>query len=172
MTEIVQADRGMIREVLHNLREDDLLEMIAAGANLNTLPEMLMRHRVFAFCACEWDHGPISVWGMTQHRPGVGGGFAFGTARWGMVLLPMLRQIRQFVLPFLLQSGFHRVEAAALARRTDVARFMALIGAEPEGVLQQYGTGGEDFISYRWLADEYASRTVSREKAHGSYAAH
>ena len=64
-----------------------------------------MRHKVFAFAACDWDYGPISIWGMAERRAGVGAGFAFGTDRWGMVLFPMLRQIRRFVLPFLRHQG-------------------------------------------------------------------
>jgi hypothetical protein len=64
----------------------------------------------------------------------------------------------------LLQTGFHRVEAVSLAGRDDVARFMELIGAEAEAVLRGYGTAGEDFISYRWLADEYrTTRSAQRE---------
>jgi hypothetical protein len=157
--EIVPADRGMIRAVLENLREDDRLELAACEIDLDRLPDVIMRHKVFAFCAYSYETGPIAVWGMLSRRSGVGAGFAFGTEHWGMVLLPMLRQIRQFVLPFLESSGYHRVEAAALARRRDVARFMSLIGAEPEGMLHGYGSGRESFISYRWLVDEY---TIAR----------
>jgi hypothetical protein len=166
--EIVPADRGHIRAILENLREDDMLEMAAVDIDFDKLPDIIMRHKVFAFCAYTMEHGPVAVWGMVQRRRGVGAGFAFGTERWGVVLLPMLRQIRHFVLPFLANSGFHRVEAAALARRQDVARFMSLIGAEPEGVLHGYGSGGEAFTSYRWLACEYAIRSTDyQETAHG-----
>ena len=171
MIEIVQADKGHIRAVLENLREDDMLELAACESDFGRLPEIIMRHRVFAFCAFDYVHGPIAVWGMTTRRRGVGAGFAFGTERWNMAVLPMLRQIRRFVLPFLFDNDYHRVEAVALARRRDVARFMTLIGAEPEGVLHGYGSGREDFISYRWLADEYAiSRTAY--KTHDQHVTH
>lgn len=158
MIDIVLADRGHIRAVLDDLRMDDMLEMSACEINFDKLPDTIMRHKVFAFAACEYPDGPAAVWGMLKRRNGVGAGFAFGTDRWSMAVMPMLRHIRRFVLPYLVQTGYHRVEAAALARRLDVARFMALIGAEPEGVLRGYGTAGEDFISYRWLADEYAHK--------------
>lgn len=171
--EIVPADRGMIRAVLGSLREDDRLEMAACEVNFDTLPDVIMRHKVFAFCAFTYEDGPIAIWGLANRRSGVGAGFAFGTEQWGVVLLPMLRQIRHFVLPFLTQSGFHRVEAASLARRQDVARFMSLIGAEPEGVLHGYGSGGEAFTSYRWLADEYAAhRAEHPATAAYGYTAH
>jgi hypothetical protein len=51
------------------------------------------------------------------------------------------------------------------AWRTDIARFMTLIGAQPEAVLRGYGVHGEDFISYRWLADEHGSTLAEEHHA-------
>jgi hypothetical protein len=171
--EITMADRGMILAVLQALREDDALEMAACEIDYDHLAFTIMRHKIFAFCAFDYDIGPIAIWGMLQRRSGVGAGFAFGTDNWSKALLPMLRQIRGFVLPFLDDNSFHRVEAAALAHREDVARFMALIGAEPEATLRGYGASGEDFISYRWLADEYRYARLARREAHeGPHASH
>ena len=135
MIEIANADRGMIQDVVSRLRADDAAEMAAAGTDLDMLPGQIMRHRVFAYCAWDYDCGPISVWGLVQKRHGVGAGFAFGTNDWGRAVLPMVRQIRGFVLPLLVDLGLHRVEAVALRRRDDVRRFMSLIGAKAEGVL-------------------------------------
>jgi hypothetical protein len=157
MIDTTQADRGMIQAVLEQLRVEDYQEMLASGVDFATLPAVIMRHKVFAFCAFDYETGPIAIWGLVNRRQGVGAGFAFGTEEWPSVVIPMLRQIRGFVLPFLVENGYHRVEAAALARREDVRRFMGLIGAEPEGLLRGYGTGGEDFTAYRWLSDEYGS---------------
>ena len=53
--EIVPADRGMIRAVLEALREDDMLEMAACEVDLDKLPDAIMRHKVFAFCAYTHD---------------------------------------------------------------------------------------------------------------------
>lgn len=169
--DITSADRSMIRAVLESLREDDLIEMTACDIELPRLPDIIMRHKVFAFCAFDYDTGPVAIWGMVQRRQGVGAGFAFGTEQWSRALRPMLRQIRGFVLPFLFNAGFHRVEAAALATREDVARFMSLIGAEPEAILRGYGSGGENFISYRWLSDEYRDTRRAHSQA-DHHAAH
>jgi hypothetical protein len=155
MIEIINADRGMISYVLDNLRQADREEMEACETDLAMLPRAIMHRRTFAYAACDIQYGPVAVWGMVHRRHGVGAGFAFGTEDWGLALLPMLRQIRHFVLPFLIDNGFHRVEAVAMAHRRDVARFMSIIGAQPEGVLREYGINGEDFVSYRWLADEH-----------------
>src|SRR5262249_28355706 len=125
--EITIADRSQIRFVLDNLREADQLELEAADVDFARLPDLLMRRKVFAFAACDYPHGPVAVWGMTKQRHGVGAGFAFGTERWGCALCAMIHQIREFVLPFLTWNGYHRVEAAALAHRRDVSRFMSII---------------------------------------------
>jgi len=172
MTEIANADRGMVQAVLDNLRVADAEEMAACGTDMTTLAHMLMRHSQFAFCAWDFDCGPISVWGMVKKRPGVGAGYAFGTDDWGRAVLPMVRQIRGFVLPYLVDAGIHRVEAVAMRKREDVRRFMALIGARPEGILSNYGTEREDFVSYRWLSDEYGYHRAEKAKADGAYAAH
>jgi len=169
--EIAYADRSMINAVLLDLRLADVEELHASGVDFETLADLIMRHRIFAFCAWNMEHGPIAVWGMVRRRNGVGAGFAFGTDHWGEALLPMLRQIRGFVLPHLVKAGYHRVEAAALAGRDDVARFMALIDAEPEGVLRDYGVNREDFVSYRWLADEHRI-TRTGHQAQDQYISH
>jgi hypothetical protein len=172
MTEITNADRGMVQAVLDNLRVDDLEEMTAAGTDTHNLAHVLMRHSQFAFCAWDYGCGPISVWGMIRKRPGVGAGFAFGTDDWGRAVLPMVRQIKGFVLPYLVSSGIHRVEAVAMRKRDDVRRFMGLIGAKAEGVLTGYGVEGEDFVSYRWLADEYSGGQTAEAQAFCAHTAH
>jgi len=172
MIEIAIADRGMVQAVLTNLRSADREEMQAAGADLSQLAGHITRRGLFAFCAWDFDCGPISIWGAAQQRHGVAAGFAFGTADWGRAVLPMVRQIRGFVLPLLVELNIHRVEAVALRRRDDVRRFMGLIGAKAEGVLNGYGVDGEDFVSYRWLADEYSGYQTTEIKAVGAYPAH
>ena len=170
MIHIVNADRSQIRYVLQTMREIDAVEIEAAGVDVKSMPDTIMRLKVFCFAACDEVDGPIAIWGMIERRAGVGAGFAFGTRNWGKVVIPMIRQIRGFVIPFLRTEGYHRVEAAALADRADVASLMHLIGARPEARLRGYGIAGEDFISYRWLADEHARHT--EEEAVGSHASH
>jgi hypothetical protein len=172
MIEIAQADVGIIRHVLQHMREEDAAEMTAAGTDMERLPGLIMRHKLFAYCAWSLDRGPISVWGAVLKRQGVAAGFAFGTDDWGRAVLPMMRQIRGFVLPMLVDLGIHRVDAVALRHRDDVRRFMSLIGARAEGVLSGYGIEGEDFISYRWLADEYSCDRTTKAQAFCAHTAH
>lgn len=172
MIDIAIADRGMIDDVLHRMRADDAAEMAAAGTDIYMLAGQLMRHRMFAYCAWNYDCGPISVWGMIPKRRGVGAAFAFGTDDWGQAVLPMVRQIRGFLMPLVVDMGIHRVEAVALRRRDDIRRFMGLLGAKAEGVLTGYGTDGEDFVSYRWLSNEYGSDRAQKTQADRAHAAH
>jgi hypothetical protein len=159
-----------IQFVLENLRELDKRELLATGVDLDVLPFIILQNSVFCFCAVDAGYMPHAVWGMMVQRKGVGTGFAFGTQHWGKALVPIVKNIRRFVLPFLLTQGYHRVECMALSHRKDVERFLALIGARPEAVLQQWGSGQEDFTTYRWLADEYRAEkraaTVDRHVAH------
>jgi hypothetical protein len=172
MIDVALADAGMIQHVLNNLRRDDAIEIAAAGTDISRLAEQIMRHKLFAFCAWGFDCGPIAVWGAVIKRQGVAAGFAFGTDDWGRAVLPMVRQIRAFVLPMLVDVGIHRVEAVALRRRDDVRRFMSLIGAKAEGTLTGYGIEGEDFVSYRWLADEYSGDRIAKAQTECAYSAH
>jgi hypothetical protein len=172
MINIAVADRGMIDHVLQGLRAADVEEMTAAGTDIGKLAVQIMRHKLFAFCAWGFDCGPIAVWGLVQKRQGVGAGFAFGTDDWGRAVLPMVKQIRGFVLPLLVDLNIHRVEAVAMRKRDDVRRFMSLIGAKAEGTLTGYGTYGEDFVSYRWLSDEYGSHRTQEAQADCAYPAH
>jgi hypothetical protein len=165
MIDVTPADRGQIRFVLDHLRDFDAAEMAACEMDFARLPDQIMRARVFAFCAYDFNDGPVAIWGMLNRRNGVGAGFAFGTDGWGKAIPVMARNIRRFVVPYLLENNYHRVEAIGLAWRTDIARFMTLIGAQPEAVLRGYGVHGEDFISYRWLADEHGSTLAEEHHA-------
>ena len=154
-----------LRFVLENLRELDKRELLATGCVLEQLPQIILANNVFCFCAVDASMMPHAVWGLMAQRKGVGTGFAFGTKHWGRALPVMMKNIKRWVLPFLLQKGYHRVECVALAHRKDVERFLEMIGAYPEATLRQWGSGGEDFVSYRWLADEHRAEKCDGRRA-------
>jgi len=153
---VTPATFSQLVYVVQHLRDLDRRELAAMECDVCALPGHIIEKNVFAFCALD-GKVPVAAWGMLQQRRGVGSGFAFGTDRWGEALPTIVHNMRGFVLPFLVRSGYHRVECAALAHRNDVRRFLALIGAKPEATMQQSGINGEDFVLYRWLADEYRS---------------
>ena len=86
---------------------------------------------------------------------GVGYAFCLRHRRLGLAVLPMTRHVRRFMLPILLDNGYHRIEARSLADRNDVGRWLEIFGAEAEAVMRGSGARGEDFILYRWLRDEH-----------------
>jgi hypothetical protein len=165
MIEISDAD--MIDHVIRNMRAEDRREMDAVGASSMRLTAAA-RQSVFCFCAFA-DGAPCAIWGMLHTRRGVGAAFAFGTDDWGRVLLPVVRHVREFLTPWLRANGYHRVEALAMTGRPDIERFMALVGAAPEALLQQFGCDGEDFTSYRWLAHERRGETQTAAPAYRTH---
>jgi hypothetical protein len=168
---VEQPTEQDIRFVVNNMRDLDRRELTATGCDFDALPQRILQGNVFCFCAVDDFMMPHAVWGLqVGARKGVGHGFAFGTKHWGKALPVVVKHIKGFVLPFLVQNGFHRVECLALAHRKDVERFLELIGAYPEAQLSQWGAGGEDFTSYRWLADEY--RSQKRSAAHDRHISH
>jgi hypothetical protein len=155
-----------LKFIVGRLRELDRREVIAAGMTLDTLPERALGLSVMAFCAIDRYGLPQAAWGLCLPRKGVANGWAFGTEHWGRALPTLMRHIRRFWVPWVLDQGIHRIECSALAHRKDVERFLALIGARPEAVLQQWGVNGEDFVSYRWLADEFRAATHQTDDRH------
>ena len=151
--------------IARRLREQDRIELAATSATDDArqyLPDKVMAHAVMAFVARN-ERVPVSAWGMVPLWPGVGAAFAFGTDNWGQALWPMTRHVRRFMIPFLLDHGYHRIECRALATRSDVGRWVALFGAEQEAVLRSSGKRGEDFILYRWLSERRpADRSAAR----------
>jgi hypothetical protein len=159
-----------IRYVLEHMREMDHLEMEATSPTMNpwdiTRSIMLGAQMVFV---AKHNDVPVSCWGLMPMWQGVGFAFCFGTDDWGSVLLPMTRHVRRFMLPLLLDNGYHRIETRSLAARTDVGRWLEIFGAEAEAVMRGSGARGEDFILYRWLRDEHRPAKKSPTGDHHSY---
>jgi len=150
------ATHDAVNYVANHLRELDRAELAAMSAYYDPRPylaDRVMANSLMAFIA-RHNNVPVSCWGMVPMWRGVGLAFAFGTDDWGKVLLPMTRQVRGFMMRFLLENGYHRIECRSLASRPDVGRWLALFDAEQEAVLRGSGARGEDFILYRWLKHE------------------
>jgi hypothetical protein len=147
-----------LRYIAENLREQDRTELSATAVSDNLtsyLSEKIMAHAEMAFVTFNERGVPMTAWGLVPQWPGVGSAFAFGTNDWGRALGAMTRNVRRFMIPFVLDNGYHRIECRALAHREDVGRWIALFGAKQEAVLRSSGRRGEDFVLYRWLSDEH-----------------
>jgi hypothetical protein len=157
MTVTISAGtRKSIRYVAEHLREADRIEFAATTPILDPdeVAARIVNNAEMVFVA-HHDDVPVSCWGLMRMWRGVGYAFCFGTDDWGKVLLAMTRHVRRFMLPLLLDNGFHRIETRSLASRQDVGRWLEIFGAEAEAVLRGSGARGEDFILFRWLSDEH-----------------
>src|SRR5262245_28749131 len=157
------ATHDAVKYIAYHLREMDLRELTAMSAYVDprpTLADRVMANALMCFIARN-ESAPISCWGMVPMWRGVGLAFAFGTDQWGSALLAMTKQVRGFMMRFLLENGYHRIECRSLASRPDVGRWLALFDAEQEAVLRGSGARGEDFILYRWL--KYERRPAAPE---------
>lgn len=150
------AQREPLDYIAQHLRDYDYVELAATSAYGDPVPHLadrVLANAVLAFVAF-YGGTPVSAWGVVPMWPGVGTAFAFGTDDWGKVLLPMTRHVCGFMMRFLLENGYHRIECRSLASRPDVERWLQLFDAEQEAVLRGSGARGEDFILYRWLKHE------------------
>jgi hypothetical protein len=159
MIRVEAATFDAVAYVAANLREQDRVELSATSSPDGLyLPERVMGYASAAFVSRDENAEPISVWGLCPMWPGVGTAFAFGTDQWPRALLTMTRHVKRFMLPLVLENGYHRIECRALAHREDVGRWVAQFGAVAEAVLRSSGRRGEDFTLYRWLSDEHRRR--------------
>jgi len=149
--------------IVAHMREQDRIEL--AATSVNDSPDYLARN-VMAYAVCAFitrdENGvPVTAWGLMPMWPGVGLAFAFGTDNWGRALLTMTRHVKRFMIPLVLDNGYHRIECRAMSGRADVGRWVAQFGARAEAVMRSSGRRGEDFTLYRWLSDEHRRRTTT-----------
>lgn len=148
--------------ILHNLREADSREFLALLPvyNLAQVAAGVLHHSVVSWVVSDSETGePIAVFGAgagAQQYSGVCTVYAFGTDRWGEALHLITRHILRYMIPILKTSGFHRAECFALSNRTDIQRWMKLLGGRPEAVLSERSTTREDITVYVWKADQDA----------------
>lgn len=153
MVTIEFGSAATLRYIAQHLREQDRIEIAAmSGADD---PEQFLAAKVMmsareVYVALSGGK-PAAAWGFVELWPHVGSCFAFGTDDWGLVMHAVTNHVRRYMLPRVIAAGYHRMECRALACRDDVARWTALLGAEPEALLRRAGKNGEDFMIYRWL---------------------
>ncbi len=157
MIRVEAATFDALKFIVAHLREQDRIELAATSVSDSPahLAGGVMANAVAAFIARDEMGVPITAWGLIPMWPGVGLAWAFGTDQWPRALLTMTRHVKRFMIPLVLDNGYHRIECRALAHRKDVGRWIALFGAEQEAVMRSSGRRGEDFTLYRWLSDEH-----------------
>jgi RimJ/RimL family protein N-acetyltransferase len=147
-----EVSREGITHIVRNLRERDRREIFALRWNddEDALIEDINRAAGAMWKVWSWDSEPVSINGVLPVRPGVVICGAFGTDQWRKTLRPMTHWSRDFVIPALQASGYHRGEAHVLAANTDSRRWIEMLGGKVEALLQGYGRNREDFLLYAW----------------------
>jgi hypothetical protein len=152
---VIRIDFGTpetVGYIAKNLRQQDRDEIAAVSPTTEVSQHLTFKVMMFSrevYVAIR--NKPAAAWGFVELWPHVGSCFAFGTDEWGSVMRAVTNHVRRYMLPRVIAAGYHRMECRALAGRDDVARWVALLGGQPEAVLRRFGKNGEDFMVYRWL---------------------
>ena len=97
---------------------------------------------------------PVGLVGVSPIRSGVWSVWSFGTGEWGRGVIDMTRFGYRQLRPFLLRRGAHRLQCESHIEHEEAHRWLALCGAQREGVLRGYGRDGSDFIQFSWTRND------------------
>lgn len=145
-----------LAHVVANLRQRDRDEIFALRWN-DDEAELLTQLRAVAgqlwrvWC---YQDEPVAVCGVLPLRPGVVSGASFGTDKWRYAIRPMTVWLRRWLIPLLLDAGYHRCEAHVSATNVMARRWVEATGAHKEAYLHQYGRNREDYILYTWRSSD------------------
>ena len=137
--------------ILDNLRERDRQEIYATrwDEDADALANELCAMGEFRWAAY-LDGRPVAAIGAAPRWPGVWSVWAFGTDDWNKVILTLTRHVRDFMIPAIHYSGFHRADCLALETHEDARKWLTFLGGEQEEKLDNWGKNGENFVVYRW----------------------
>jgi len=143
-------------QVTRRLRESDRCECFAT--RFHDDPSELAREiDVYARMSIGWlvciNQEPVATLGAVLVWPGHWHVWAFGTERWGQVVMAITKHIKRVMIPMLLEVGARSVAAYAHAAHTGACAWLEFLGAKGTP-LPNWGKNGEDFVLYRWFREE------------------
>lgn len=147
-----EVSREGITHIVRNLRARDRHELFALRwhDNEDQLIADIEQVAHAMWKVWSWDGEPVAMNGVVPLRPGVAAACAFGTSKWRFVVRDITRWSREWVIPALRASNYHRGEAHVLASNSDSRRWIEALGGEVECLLHGYGKHREDFLLYAW----------------------
>lgn len=122
-----------------------------------------------AYCV-EIDGNPEAGFGAGLMRSGYFVAWSWGSRRMWRCVPHITRFVRDVMVPTIYEAGGWRVEARALASNEQACRWLERMGAERQGLLENFGKNGEDFILYQWTRNRHD--VLCREAAEASAAPH
>lgn len=140
-----------VGHIAYNLRQADRDELAAMMDRFDSARIARASVRApYGFVACSDDGIPVACMGAAPWWPGVYQVGMFATAAWPSVALAVTRHVKQSWIPGIRQAGVRRAHAFSLASHVEAHRWIELLGGVLEGRLERFGSGGEDFMLYRW----------------------
>lgn len=148
-----KADLGSLLYVCRNMRAGDREEIFATRWDDDPdalAAEAYTRWGSFGFVAVTADGIPAAAIGACPSWGGVWNAWMIGTDRFDEVGKQLTKWVRQVMIPAVVESGCHRVEARSLGTHDVAHRWMKMLGAKPESVLRRYGREKQDFVLFVW----------------------
>lgn len=138
-------------QITSNLRARDHEELFATryGDDPADVARDTLRTGAFRWGAY-LDGRPVAALGAFPRWPKVWTCWAFGTDEWDKVVLTLTKHARNFMTPAMVNAGAIRMDALSMASHTDARAWLAMLGARPEKVLDNWGKNGQAFVSYAW----------------------
>jgi hypothetical protein len=155
MIELVASTPRDITIVAAAMREWDRREFEASARTASMTEAALICH----YGSGQWARvallkgEPVAAFGAagSPYQPQLRIAWAFGTDRLRKAVRAISREVESWK-PRLVAEGVGRIEARALVGHDLAGRWMTALGASREAILRRYGTGGEDFELWAWVA--------------------
>lgn len=152
MIKIRNLDLLGVRYVVENMRQSDWVEVSnlvpRSLANVDSLTMLTVQHTRIGFMV-EIDGVPGAVVQAIEKHDGCWGVGMFATDDFPLIWRSILKNVRNLVIPSLIDLGARYCEAYVHAGNVPAQRFLASLGFRARSdVLENYGSFGEAFILY------------------------
>lgn len=93
---------------------------------------------------------PIAALGAIPMWPGAWSVWMFATDEFRQIRIGLTKFVARTMIPGLRASGAIRAECRSIADHEEAHRWLEVLGAHREAVLEHYGKRGESFFLYVW----------------------
>jgi hypothetical protein len=167
----VYGDVVFIARRLRALDAEEILPLIWSGR-----PEDLAA----VSCSTGWfstvalfNGKPVAAYGAYMQRPQFFRVWMFATDDWSRVALTVTRDIRQRMMPAMLETGAVRADCWSMDGHDVAHRWLEMLGAVREASLEDYGPTRRAFHCYAWTRSrlerdgdfDHVRRTIRATKA-------
>lgn len=135
------------------MRQEDRTEIFGLRNHDNPLllAAEVIHYATYGHAAISTYQGrPNAVIGCMPLWGGVWSIFSFGTDDWSRSVIELSRYGRKVIRPFIEMRGGHRAQCESHIDHTSAHRWLTVMGAKPEGLLQGYGKDGSSYLMFAW----------------------